>query len=164
MSGMANTVKGPNKTQLKAYLSQGMTQQQIVEAWAQDSGVRVARSTIAMLIERSGLESANPRPRYDELLPWRVAPEHRDDIDARALRLEGRRRAGGKITPWQEKWLEGWIADLRNANAVVHYDRATEKGFHWIPRTPEHGDDLIHRPKVRGGSAADIKMDKRKDP
>jgi len=146
---MANAQVVPNKTELRAYLSQGLTQQQIVDAWKRDSGVTVSRSAIAMAIERYGLKSAHPRARYEELLPWRVAIEHRERTDARMLRLEGRRRAGQKLGEKEERWLDGWLEQLREQNAVIHYDRDTEQGFWWIPREPEHGDEIINRPKQK---------------
>lgn len=161
---MANVQVVPNKTALRAYLSQGLTQQQIVEAWKRDSGVTVSRSSIAMAIERYGLKSSHPRARYDDLLPWRVSLEHANAMEARLLRLESRRRAGQRITHAEERWLDGWLAELKEADAVIHYDPDTEQGFFWIPRADAApGSDLINRPKVRGGSVT-AKMDRRKDP
>lgn len=146
---MANSQVVPNKTQLRVYLSQGLTQQQIVDAWKRDCGVTVSRSAIAMAIERYGLKSAHSRPRYEDLLPWRVANEHREKTDARMLRAEGRRRAGQRLTAQQERRLDNWLADLAEQDAVVHYDRETEQGFFWIPRSEANrgSDDIINKPK-----------------
>lgn len=152
---MANTQVVPDKTALKAYLSRGLTQQQIVDAWKRDSGVTVSRSAIAMAIERNGLKSSNPRARYDDLIPWRVRVEHKDAQEVRLLRMEARRRAGGTLSNSEIRWLMGWKEELHNANAVIHYDPDTEQGFWWVERLPEHGDDLIVRPKVSSRSAAD---------
>lgn len=149
---MPNHAKVPNKTQMRRYLSRGMTQQQIVEAWMEDGGEEVSRSAIAMAIERYGLKSAHPRPTHEDMLPWTVALEHRGHIDARMLRLEGRRRKGMPLTESQQRWLDQWKAELERKNAVVHYERTTAEGFFWIPRTDEHGDDLIDRSNARGGS------------
>ena len=142
---MAPPVKVPNKTQLRHYLEKGMTQQQIVDAWEAESGHRFSRSSIAMAIERYNLNSAHPRPTYTEMLPWTIRTEHRNHMDARMLRLEGRRRAGVSLSEREQRWLDQWKADLERAGAVVHYERDTEEGFWWVPRTTEHGDDLIDR-------------------
>lgn len=139
------TIKVPDKTTMRRYLAKGMTQQQIADAWLDETGERVARSAIAMAIERYGLRSANPRPTYEELLPWTVAVEHRNHMDARMLRLEGRLRAGKSLNEQELRYLERWKEELAEANAVVYYDRDTDTGFWWVPRRPEHGDDLIDR-------------------
>lgn len=133
---MAHPTLVPNKTQLRRYLSKGMTQQEIVDAWEKDSNHRVSRSAIGMAIERYGLkEFARVRPNYPEMLPWIVAAEHRDHIDARMLRLEGRRRSGRKLSEKEERWLEQWKAELEESDAVVRYERNSEEGFYWVPRT-----------------------------
>lgn len=152
---MAAPQKVPNKTELRRYLSKGMTQQQIVDAWEKDSGVRVSRSAIAMAIERNSLSSAHQRPEYTDLLPWRVAAEHRWHYDARMLRLEGRRRAGRKLTEREGTFLDRWKNELLEASAVIHYERDTEDGFFWVPRLPEHGDDLIDRSNADKGTGLD---------
>lgn len=136
----------PSKGELENYLGQRLTQQQIVEAWERDAGVRVSRSSIAMAIDRYGLRSTNTRPRYEETLPWTVRDEHSHANDARMLRLEGRRRSGGTLSTKEKRLLTNWKQLLEESNAVVLYDPQTEKGFWWIPREPRDGDDLIRRP------------------
>jgi len=142
---MPRPVKVPNKTQLRRYLSKGLTQKEIVDLWEQESGERVSRSAIAMAIERYDLKSAHPRPTYPELLPWVIGEEHRQHLDARMLRLEGRRRAGRRLYEFEQRVLDQWKEALERANAVIHYEKDTDEGFFWIPRTAEHGDDLIDR-------------------
>lgn len=137
--------KTPNKTQLRAYLRRGLTQQGIVEAWEKDSGIRVSRSAIAMAIERNGLKSARPRPRYADLLPWHVRQEHGMRYDAQMLRLEGRRREGLPLSKRAKVNLSSWLNELNEKGAVVTYDPHTVEGFFWIPREPQH-DDIIDRP------------------
>lgn len=148
---MAPPQRVPGKGELKRYLLAGMTQAQIVEAWEKDSGYRVSRSAIGMAISRFGLNSAHERPEYKELLPWVVSEEHRHHIDARMLRLEGRRRAGRPLNETEQRWLDKWKAELERKGAVVYYDRDTEEGFWWVPREAHH-EDIIdpgdERPKV----------------
>lgn len=142
--GMRQVV--PDATILRRYLDEGLTQAEIVEAWEKDSNVRVSRSSIGMAIDRYGLRSAHPRNRYEDLLPWKVLVEHRDHMDARMLRLEGRRRAGERLSHRDKVSLHNWLERLEAAGAVVHYDPDTPEGFHWV--VPEEGDDdIIHRPK-----------------
>lgn len=137
--------KVPGKTELRRYIEKGLTQEQIAEAWEKDSGIRVGRSAIAMAIERYGLHSAHPRPRYEETLPWVVSTDHRMAWDARMLRLEGRRRQGKKLTEDELRWLTQWKEQLDAQNAVVMYHPGTVDGFFWVARE-ETDDDLIRRP------------------
>lgn len=141
---MTATQVVPGKGELKRYLNAGLTQAQIVEAWKEDSGNKVSRSAIAMAIARYGLKSAHQRPDYKELLPWTVAEEHRWHIDARMLRLEGRRREKGEtsISAPEMRWLSNWKSELARKEAVVYYDRDTEEGFFWVPRSDAGADTV----------------------
>ena len=138
--------RGPGKTELRHYIEQGLTQQQIVDAWEEKSGVRVSRSTIGMALARFDLQSAHPRPRYDDMLPWQVHNEHRMHNEARMLRLEARRRKGDALTAKEKRLLTQWRQALEESNAVVIYDGATAEGFHWVQRR-ESDDDIIRRPR-----------------
>lgn len=146
MATRGGVQRGPGATELRRYLDKGLTQAQIVEAWEKDSGVRIARSTVGMAIERHGLKSSHPTPRYEDMLPWRVSGEHIMANDARMLRLEGRRRRGGALNEKDKRLLTNWREALDEAGAVVTYDPATLDGFYWVGRT-EDDDDIIRRPK-----------------
>jgi hypothetical protein len=122
-----------------------MTQQQMVAAWEEESGVRVSRSAIAMAMHRHGVEAARPRPRYEDTLPWHVLDEHKYNAQARLLRLEGRRRQGRALNAKELQWLTTWRRELEAHNAVVMYDPQTEEGFHWVTRQ-ESDVDIIRRP------------------
>lgn len=141
----------PDKTWLRLHAQMGYTQKRMVEAWEEESGVRVSRSAIAMAMNRHGVEAAKPRPRYDEMLPWHVLDEHKYNTQARLLRLEGRRRKGGKLTPRELQWLTTWRRELEAHNAVVMYDPETAEGFHWVERLATD-DDVIRRPGQSSGS------------
>lgn len=142
----------PDKTRLRRYLRQGLTQAQIADAWYLESGERVGRSTIGMAILRYELQDENPhaRPRYEDLLPWKVFDEHKMLYDARMLRLEGRLRAGLELTKRDERMLRNWKVALEKENAVVHYDGDTEEGFFWVDKNDPAviPDGLIDRSNV----------------
>jgi hypothetical protein len=137
----------PTKDQLERYLDRGLTQQQIADAWYEDSGERVSRTTIAMAIKRYELKSSRTRPRYEDVLPWRVRVQHRQAYDAQMLRLEGRRRHGHPMNPRQKAELTNWLRRLKEADAVVAYSPDTEEGFFWVVRTPAD-DDIIRRETI----------------
>lgn len=145
---MAHPQYVPGKTELKVYLSRGMTQQQIADTWGEVTGIKPSRSAIGLAIARYGLKSATPRPRYDDLLPWRVRTEHKMHYDARMLRLEGQSRAGKKLTADSARDLASWKRQLEELDAVVHYDGDTEEGFHLVRRDPalDEPGSLIRKP------------------
>lgn len=134
----------PDKTTLRRYVSQKLTQQQMVEAWERESNIRVARSAIGMALARHGLRSSTTRARYDELLPWRVKAEHTDAYDAQMLRLEARKRRKGRLLPEQRQRLSAWLARLEETGSVVHYDPLTPEGFWWVFREPVDTDIIRH--------------------
>ena len=136
----------PDKTTLARYLSRGLTQKQIVDAWENDSGMKASRSAIAMAITRYGLKSSHPRPRYEDTIPWVVKNEHIHHNDARMLRLEGRRRQGKTLSEDELRWLTKWRTALEVAGAVIHYDPLTEQGFYWVVREAKDNNDIIRRP------------------
>lgn len=143
---MPNPRLVPDKAQMEAYLKRKLTQQQIVDEWEKDSGVRVSRSAIGLAIERYGLKSATTRPRWERLIPWQVKPEHQQAKEVRLLRLEARRGQGLPLSDRDLKRLENWKRELAEANAVIHYHPDTDKGFFWVPR--EEGDGhLIREPE-----------------
>lgn len=140
--------RGPNATQLRMYLAKGLNQRQVVEAWEKDSGIRVSRSTIGMAMKRFGFDSPNPRPRYEDMLPWTVRKEHTMVWDARMLRLESKRRRGEPLTEKEKRVLTQWRTRLEEANAVVVYEPETEEGFFWMQRRADD-DDIVRRGRVR---------------
>lgn len=124
----------PNKTQMRRYLKKNLTQQQIADAWEEDSGIRVSRAAIAMAISRYDLQSSNARPRYEDMLPWKIKTEHQNDHNARMLRLEGRRRRGQKLTEQEHRWLTAYLRTIKDRGVVVTYVPELEEGFVWVER------------------------------
>ncbi|WP_091336162.1 hypothetical protein [Micromonospora rhizosphaerae] len=80
------------------------------------------------------------------LVPWAVRREHRYNHILHMLRIEDRRRAGEPIPAAQMKKLDIWLGNLREQNAVVHYDPDTEQGWWLVHRRPGVDDDLIRVP------------------
>lgn len=134
----------PDKNEMEKYVAAGLTQKQIAEDWSKRTNETVSRTAIAMAIQRYGLTSKRSRPRYEDMLPWRVSEEHQDHRDARLLRLEGRRRRGEPISKENLTWLANWKRALLDMDAVVTYDPQTEEGFFWTNRR-EGDDDIIRR-------------------
>lgn len=140
-------VKAPDKSALRQYLDRGLTQQQIVEEWERKTGVRVSRSAIGMAIARFGLESAHPRRRFEDTVPWTVRAIHRNSYDLRMLRLEHKHRHRQKLTDEEQKRLKSWRKALDTPRpgaplgAAIFYNPNTRVGFFWVPR--EKPDDIV---------------------
>lgn len=142
---MANRTLVPDQTRLERYVRKGLTQAQIVDAWEQESGVRVSRSAVAMAMRRFDIESPRAKVRHEDLVPWRLKPEHRMAPEARLLRLEGQRRRGETIRPADLTWLDNWLTELHESNAVITYAPDTREGFLRVQRCPEDGDSLVRK-------------------
>lgn len=137
--------KAPPKARLLEYLEQGLTQQEMAEAWGKETGEEIARSTISVAMARHEL-SGPKRERFGDLLPWSLRSEHRYHRDARYLRLESRRRRGGALTDAELRRLNAWRRELDDREAVVYYDPDSPGGWWWIKRKP-FDEDLIRHPK-----------------
>ena len=141
---MANRTLVPDATTLRRYLDKGLSQAQIVDAWEEESGIRVSRSAIGMAISRRGLDSPRSAKRNMDLLPWVLKPEHRMATEARLLRLEGRRRRGEPLSARDLTWVSNWLEQLDRDHAVITYLPNTVQGFHRVART--RSDKDIIRP------------------
>jgi len=126
----------PDKTELRRMIEHGLTDQEIADLVFERSGQKVTRQAVTMATARYGLKER--RPRYDELLPWRVKTEHLKSWDARMLRAAARRRRGGALSEADEKKLDSWLTHLNEENATVLYD--VDLGFVWAERL--EGEDI----------------------
>lgn len=142
--------KGPDKAALKAYLAQGLTQEEIAHRWASEGNELVTRNAIGMAMRSFGLTATNAKPRYKELIPWRVAHDHRMAYDLRMLRAEARRQRAPRkkefdVSDFDGQRLISWKKQLSDSNAVVGYNR--NLGFVWCVRDDrDDPQDLIRRP------------------
>lgn len=139
------TYVGPGKPELRLMVERGLTQQRICDEWERKTGLRVARSTISTAMKNWDIDPVYKRENYNDLLPWRVHPDHQMAVEARMLRLEARRRRGKVLNDREQRHLDYWLEDLRAADAVVTYDE--KRGFRLIKRRAEH-TDIIDPPKT----------------
>lgn len=147
----------PGPEEMRAYLARGLSQSRIADEWERDSGIWVARSAIGMAIKRYGLKSAEGCPRYDDLIPWHVLPQHRTNRELKYLRLEGRSRRGLPLSEGEARRLQDWLYELTSMPAgVVAYDATTSQGFFWLRRR-EDDVDIVRRPVDAGDYYCDSK-------
>lgn len=144
--------KLPSPDELVALRDSGWTLKQIAE--------RYGVSTGAVHLQLKAAGRTAHRPRYEDLVPWRVQPEHDHVYPLMMLRLLARRRAGDTAGVPGVRWrmLDDWLRQLHDKDLVVVYhpdipeNQASSKGgWAYVPRSPED-DDIIRRP--RGGRYA----------
>lgn len=137
----------PSDSILQKWIEEeGLTHQQCADRVYEQTGVRVSRASISAALSKAGLTN---RVRYTELIPWRVAVEHNRHNLLNLLRLEGRRRAGQKLTDTEEKALDSFKVRLAEADAVVAYVRDTDEGWFLVKRRPGIDTDMIREPDKR---------------
>ncbi len=124
----------PNKTVLTRWLEEGLTQAQMAERVKEETGNFVSRSAIAAAMVRYGL--AGDAPRYDDLIPWRVAPEHGTAYPLRMLRLLGRSQDNVRLTEKEQEMLDVWLDSLNESGSIVGYDPNDPQGvgFYYIDK------------------------------
>lgn len=142
----------PDKETLtKWILDEGLSRQQIVDRVFEQTGETVTPQAVTMAARRYQIPRQSNR--YEDLLPWHVRQEHAHVKEAILLRRLGRRKAGLTNRPEDEKWLDGWLAEmLKKGRPVVAYYPDTEQGFWYVPRVKEDGAgeyDVIRRPDVQ---------------
>lgn len=134
-----------DKATVQKYVDAGLTQTEMVERWFEDFGEKKSRTAFAMATSRYGIDPVRPRPRYDELLPWRVARQHLMAHEPRMLRLLARRRRGLTVSADESGMLAKWLRELQLVDAVVAYDGETAQGWFLVPRM-ESDEDFIRQP------------------
>ena len=134
---MAAPRKVPDKTTLARWKRQGLSQQEMADKVFEETGEHISRATIAGAMVRYGL--SEEKPRYNDVLPWRVRMEHISAYPARMLRLLGKRNNGVELNPQEERKLNSWIRKMQAENAVVAYDPDSAQGFFYVERD-EHDD------------------------
>lgn len=146
-SPIIDSTKG-GETEVKRWFEEGKTYREMVDLYREQYNLEVSQT---MFSNRRALRGWTRRHvRDDELIPWHVEPQHRNERPVVMLRLEARKRAGLPISESEEAELAYFLGQLKEKSAVVYYDPTTERGFFYVPR--EAGDDDLIRRPLRGKS------------
>lgn len=143
---IASTAGGEDE--VRRWFEAGKTYAWMAEEYLRKYNLEVSITMFANLRARRGWTRRIAETH--NLIPWTVKPEHRFHRLIALLRYEERRRAGLPLQTRYARELDNWLASMKEANAVVHYDPDTDQGFFMIPREPGD-DDLIRRPKRVNG-------------
>ncbi|MEV1109921.1 hypothetical protein AB0I95_14860 [Micromonospora sp. NPDC049751] len=141
---MAPRPRIQNADEAKRWIEDGKTYAWMTQEHERKYGIKISASGWSYFRRQHGLAARAVAD--DELVPWSVEWKHRNHYFLYCLRQEGRRRAGNKLAPNTEVRVNGFLRDLAENNAVVHYDPDTEEGFYLIPREAQDKDSLVRRP------------------
>lgn len=101
----------------------------------------VTEGAVWIALDRAGQVPALPT--YADLLPWKVATEHKMTAIMGRFRSINRQKRGLPLTKPDERLLNEWLASLEENNVVVNYhpdappnDASSKGGFYYVPREP----------------------------
>lgn len=137
----------PDKATFKAWLTEGLTHQQMADRVFEQTGHRVTRAAITVALMGYGMTT--PKPRYKETIPWRVKVDHAKTYPIRMLRYLGKRRMGTPLSEGEERLLDTWLQHLKNEHLIVAYDPDDDAGVHYVDAEfKDHGEDIPIRIKT----------------
>lgn len=135
-----------DETEVMRWFEEGMTYERMAEIYKEKYHIEITPTAFAVWRNRRGLKERNLHD--DNLMPWRVAPQHRHMHVAVQLRTEARRRAGATLSPHAAKVNEAFVRRLKEEGLVVHYDPNTPDGWFFIPREA-CDSDIVRHPATR---------------
>lgn len=129
---MPAATKVQDSPEALGWLCEGRTYQWIVDEYIRKYGVQTTVSMWAVIRRKHGLSRRIVRDK--RLIPWEIGAEHRHSHAIAMLRAEARRRAGMPLSSKVAANLSAWLDRIEREGVVVHYDRATTKGWHYVTR------------------------------
>lgn len=134
-----------HERQIVEWINEGRPYREIVKLYEMAFHIRISQSAVNNVRKRNGIVSRIHCD--DRLVPWIVSPGHRNSIDLKGLRVEGRLRAGLSVNDQDFATHHAWRKRLDDSGLVVDYD--PEAGFSWVDRRPGIDLDLIREPARR---------------
>jgi hypothetical protein len=130
---------------LRALFASGLTYDEIADANFRSEGWRPSRSGVKRKYEAMGMPPRHASHR--DLLPWKLNPEHADDLLRHMLQAESRSRQGKAISDTDRK-LVARLHELlfgRGKLMVVGYHQ--DVGFFLIERE-DSDENIIRAPRT----------------
>jgi len=101
----------------------------------------VTQAAVWKALERADLTAS--RVTYSDILPWKIAPEHRATSIMQKFRMIMRQRKGESLGETEQRYLDTWLQMLDDSNVVVNYhpeapanDASKKGGFYYVERLP----------------------------
>lgn len=136
--------KMPSDSILERWVEEGLNHEQIQERIRREMGEEVALSSVSGHLSRIGLTN---RVRYDDFIPWgRISVDHNHAFQLTMLRIGARLEAGKEVRPVDLKRYQNWVAQLKEAGAVVHYEYDSPDGFYYVDARPKIDTGLVRVP------------------
>jgi hypothetical protein len=124
-----------DKATVERYIREGLTQQQMVERFYEETGERRSRSSFAAAIMRYNVDNPRATPRYSGALPWEGVPVEHYCYEQRMLRALGSREEGRPNQDVENGRLDAWLEEMDRENLVVMWEPSL--GFFKVPREPD---------------------------
>lgn len=129
--------------------SSGMTYEQIGAEYG------VTKQAVMIKIRNTYPEYGARRPRYGNVLPWRVKPQHEYLQIPLLLRIVARALEGDQLSPEDEFKRERFLWMLKEHGLVVDYDpeappnpaSPVHGGWRYLKRVASDGDVPIRMPR-----------------
>lgn len=125
----------PDARALRNLREQGWTLDQI----GKEFGVK--RAAVWSALNRGGF--VDRQPTYADVLPWKIADEHKALSIMRYFRLLAKKKAGQLLSDNDSQNLQNWLDQLEEHGVVIAYhpdappNAASQKGgFYYVPREP----------------------------
>ncbi|MFF0481091.1 hypothetical protein [Streptomyces sp. NPDC004435] len=132
----------PSSDILRSHRAKGLTYDEIAELYGVTKG--------AVYLQLRDSKQTSKRPDHKRFIPWVVRTEHSQARPATMLRYYSRREQGDEIPPVKERMLDKWLAEIKEANVVVCYNRdqvpnpaSATGGWYYSKRRPSDGTSLI---------------------
>lgn len=142
---MAGTKKLPPVEILVDMRSRGMKLKEIAAAYD------VGEPAVWRALERAG--KIEKKSGWAELLPWKVAPQHKTTAVMARFRTILKQKNGDPTTDVEERLLREWLEGLRDNDVVVNYHpdappnvASSKGGFYYVPRK-DTDEWIIRLPK-----------------
>ncbi|OII68267.1 hypothetical protein [Streptomyces sp. CC77] len=132
-----------NHDEAKRWLLEGKSYAWMVKKYLEKYNVETTTGYWATYANRAELPLRIVRD--TDLIPWKIADQHRWDYNLVMLRAEARKRAKHKLSDEEAAKLESWKEWLKQNSLVIYYDAETEDGFFAVPRE-DRDTDLIRVP------------------
>lgn len=144
---MPMPTKLQNRDEFVRWYEEGRTGPWIVAEYERKYGISISTGTVSNWRHTLGIEPKR-QARNAGLIPWTVRPQHRAAHEYAMLRGEARRRKFGDdaLDPELLKKVKSFVAKLRAAGAVVHYDPEHPRGFAPVAARPGIDTDLVRKP------------------
>lgn len=143
---MSSTGRFPSDDELKAWVDDGLSVEQIADRIHERTGTKLAPKAVKAFLSRAG---ANDEIRWKDHIPWSpIRPEHANGYPAVMLRYAARREHGLEMSDDANQRLDVWLAKLRENDVVVTYDYDSEDGFSYVRPRPGIDTGLFRDPRV----------------